>query len=504
MDSGKFEGPAVAHPYGRPLITRIDLVAISIAARRMSGGQSRYVGASSAENVHLSWSGGLAVASCPTRAIQTSHNLVPRVGSARRRRLRRPVRTLARRTPLGVLLHSRYRQYTLAATLSHTSFGGAMLMRGWMVSDFTGSPFLVSLVLGLFMLPMLVFTTAGGMLADRYSLTRLTAAGDVFSFIWYVVLAALVLSDTADAWHVLALSFAHGSSAALTSPARQTMVTDLVPPAEGRTAIGLSTLSFNVSQIVGPLVVGILISQVSLDSAVLFPVLLVVPSSLLYLRLKLRRRRTVSGEAASSLLARLFGGIVYVVKEPSLRWSMLGATVLVLTANTWGALFPSLVDSLGEGASGLAVLSMAVGAGSVTGTLASVMLSSRYDDRTIETASGLLFVILVFALGISGIFTLSVVFALLAALAATVFFVTTMMGMQLSAPPEVRGRVIAALFVMFGMGPLGMFALGALAQVVGPGAALASFAVIGGIGYLAVQAIRWNLEPDVPSASSLS
>jgi MFS family permease len=380
---------------------------------------------------------------------------------------------------LEALSYSQYRRYSIAATLSFTAFAVQMLVRGWLVQDLTHSPFLVSLVPALMMLPMLVFTLIGGELADRFPRPKVTLIGDAAAMSWYVLLALLLAGGGVRAWQVLAITGAQGMTGALIGPARQSMIADLVPQQVQRGAIGLSSLTFNIAQIAGPALGGILLARFGALEASVASAILVLPALPLYATLKPAGGHRPRPEG--SVLHHLRDGLAYVASSATMRWLLLGGLVLVLTVNAWGAMFPPLaLDELGQDAGGLATLATAVGIGAVMGTVVSVILGGgRTRDGVVETGSGFAFAVVVGAVGASPWFPLTVAFAGLAALAGTVFFVTNMTVMQMAAPPEYRGRVISVRFLMFGLSPLGMVALGALAEETGPRLALGVFAIAG-------------------------
>ena len=182
----------------------------------------------------------------------------------------------------------------------------------------------------------------------------------------------------------------------------------------------------------------------------------------------------------TSFLVNIQEGARYISRHPMLRWYLLAGFVLIITTNTWGALFPPLAkEVLGRGGGGLAALQVAVGVGSLVGALAAVPVGQRYGEKRISIVAGLAFSALVAALAASDIFMLSVVIVGFGAATATVYFVTNMISMQLTAAPEYRSRVISVRFIMFGFGPFGMIALGAIAEFFGTQIALGITAVAG-------------------------
>jgi MFS family permease len=391
----------------------------------------------------------------------------------------RPVYSISKIGPFEPFGHTQYRHYTLAALLTFTAFFIQMLVRGWLVNELTDSPFLVSLIPVLFMGPMLVFTLVGGELADRFRLTRVIWVCEAITGATFAALAVLILTHTVEAWHVLVLTAIHGIVWAVVGPARQSLLGDLVRPNLQRAAIGLSPVIHNTAQIMGPLIGGVVLDLNGAGAAATLSALLVLPAVPLYARLKTVGKSQMA-HRGTSFFVNIREGMSYISHHPMLRWYLLAGFVLILTTNTWGALFPPLAkDVLGRGAGGLAALQVAVGVGSLFGAVAAVPVGQRFGEKRISIVAGLAFSGLVGALAASDIFMLSVVIVGFAAATATVYFVTNMISMQLTAAPEFRSRVISVRFIMFGFGPFGMIALGAIAEFFGTQLALGVTAVTG-------------------------
>lgn len=392
--------------------------------------------------------------------------------------LHRPVYQISRIGPFEPFGHTQFRRYTIAAIFSFSAFFVQMLVRGWLVNELTGSPFLVSLVPVLYIAPMLVFTLIGGELADRFRRTRVVAIGETVVFGTYAALAALTLADVAQAWHVLVLTGVHGITSALYAPARQTMIGDLVRPRLQRAALGLSPATFNLAQISGPLVGGVVLATAGAGAASLLGALLILPAIPLYAKLRpvMKSPSTLRG----NFMQNLREGASYILGHTTLRWYLVAGFALIITVNTWGALFPPLAkEVLGQGAGGLAALQVAVGVGALLGAVTAVSLASTLGEKKLTIIAGFLFAGLVLALAISEVFLLSVAIAGMAAAVATHYFVTNMITMQLTAAPEFRSRVISVRFIMFGFGPAGMIIVGALAEFMGTQWALGISAVSG-------------------------
>ena len=123
-----------------------------------------------------------------------------------------------------VLRFGPYRYYWFAAASTFTGFMMQIVIRGWLVYDLSGSPFQVSLVTAMLMLPMLLLSLVGGVLADRLNRRNITLAAEALTFVTFALLAVLVVSGVVEVWHVLLLSSVNGIGFALSGPARQALV----------------------------------------------------------------------------------------------------------------------------------------------------------------------------------------------------------------------------------------------------------------------------------------
>ena len=78
---------------------------------------------------------------------------------------------------------------------SIVSFFMMIVARGWLVLELTDSAFMVTAINAVPMLPMLVVSPFGGVVADRVSRRLILLIGDACSFIILATLARLILFD---------------------------------------------------------------------------------------------------------------------------------------------------------------------------------------------------------------------------------------------------------------------------------------------------------------------
>ena len=265
---------------------------------------------------------------------------------------------------------------------------------------------------------------------------------------------------------MLGLTAIHGITSATYAPSRQSLLGDLVRPKLQRAALGMAPAIFNVAQIFGPLLGGLVLASFGAGAASAMSAALILPAVPRFASLKPVMKSPTAHQG--SFLQNIREGASYIANHRTLRWYLVAGFALVVTVNTWGALFPPLAkDVLHQGAGGLATLQVAVGLGALFGAVISVPLASRLGEKRLSIFAGFMFAGLLVALAISKIFLLSVAIVGVAATVATLYFVTNMITMQLTAAPEYRSRVISVRFIMFGFGPFGMIVIGALAEFMG-------------------------------------
>ena len=148
-------------------------------------------------------------------------------------------------------------------------------------------------------------------------------------------------------------------------------------------------------------------------------------------------------------------------------------------------------DVLHRGAAGYGLMMTAVGIGALSGALAVAALDRRIRKGPTLIAAGGSFGLLLVAFGLSKVYLVSV--GLLALTGATMIVnnALTNATIQTIVPDALRGRVMGFYsFVFVGLAPLGSLQMGALAERIGPSAAVA---MGGAATALAVGAAVWRV-----------
>ena len=150
------------------------------------------------------------------------------------------------------LQHAQYRGLWTATALSAVAAWTLLAGRSWVAFGLHHHSSTVGLVMFAWMLPYILVTPFGGVLADRLQRRDLLAASLAVSMLSAVALAALALHGAHQAWPLVLLSFVNGAARAVEFPARQAMVPGMVPERDLLNAIALGELASHGFRLLGP------------------------------------------------------------------------------------------------------------------------------------------------------------------------------------------------------------------------------------------------------------
>jgi len=262
----------------------------------------------------------------------------------------------------------------------------------WLLVDEPGAATLVALVQVAAMLPVLLLALPAGALADILDRRRMLFGIQVFQACVAAALAALTVAGRMTPALLLTFTFLIGCGTALTLPAYQALIQDLVPRAQIRSAAALGGVAVNGARAVGPALAGLIIAQVGPGavfalnalSFVVFCVVLVV-----------QRRPAVAVEAAPErLTSAIRAGGRYVRNSPAVRRMLLRVGLFVLPGAALWALLPLVASQLlHTGSTGYGVLLAALGAGAVLGADLLPRVGRRISSNHLLLVAGAAFTV---------------------------------------------------------------------------------------------------------------
>jgi MFS family permease len=378
--------------------------------------------------------------------------------------------------------HRGFRNFWIARFLATFATQIVSVSIGWQIYALTSNPLDLGLVGLVQFAPALLLVLVTGNVSDRYNRRAIMGLGQLAEALVCGAVLILTVSGLISPMWIFILLFIFGVARAFMNPASSSLIPNLVPAEDLGSAIALSTSSWQIANIVGPAVGGLLYG---VGSGIAYSVAFVMfVAATVFIALVPRPAQKTMSEPRT--WTTVIAGFHYVWNEKV----VLGAISLDLFAVLLGgavALLPAYArDILVTGPWGLGILRSASGVGAI---LVAIYLTWRpIRDR----AGALMFT----AVAFFGLFTL--IFGLsrtvwLSALALalaggadmiSVYIRETMI--QLWTPDNVRGRVNAVNAVFIGASnELGEFRAGTVAALIGVVPAV----VMGGIGTIAVAGI---------------
>jgi MFS family permease len=376
----------------------------------------------------------------------------------------------AGRLTFAALSVPNYRRYYVGQAISLCGTWMQMTAQAWLVLSLTHSAAALGVVIGLQTLPVLLLAPYGGVIADRVDKRRAMIGLQSAMGVQALVLGILTVTHIVQVWEVGLLATLLGVNNAFESPARQSFMLELVGPAHLRNAVTLNSVLVNVARGIGPAIAGIMIATVGngvcfLLNAASF--VAVVASLQTMDRSALKPTRP-----APRAPGQLREGLRYVRGTPSLAIPLLMmAAVGCLTYEFQVSLPVMATRGLHAGPTGFGFMTAAMGFGAVAGGLLAAA-RGRTGIRPLVAAAGVFAVAMGLATAAPSL-GLELVALALAGAASISFMSTGNSTLQLTAAPEMRGRVMSLWFVGFqGSTPVGGPIVGWVMEAFGPRAGL--------------------------------
>ncbi|MEP6769930.1 MAG: MFS transporter [Acidobacteriota bacterium] len=412
------------------------------------------------------------------------------------------------RTPLLALKHRDFRRLLTGYLISGTGSQMQSVAIHWHVYLLTKSALALGFVGLTRVLPIVIFSLWGGVLADRVDRRKLMLVTQSFMAAVAALLAIATFSGRETLWLLYALTACSSGAGAFDAPARQALIPRLVPGRDLPGALSISLSVFQAGMIAGPAAAGWIIAGHAIvpghggvpagvaSTGGLASIYVVNALSFLSVIFALATMRTSGKPAARAAgpaahpIADLKEGLRFVFRTPLIVWTMAVDFLATFFAGAM-SLLPIFADQvLRVGATGYGFLVSAPAFGALAGSL-------YLSVRPLPARQGRIFLWAVAAYGAATIvFGFSRHFLLtLLALAATgaadaVSTVIRQTLRQLATPDALRGRMTSVNMIFFMGGPqLGELEAGVVASLFASAAVGVTVAVVtGGVATLAVAA----------------
>lgn len=131
---------------------------------------------------------------------------------------------------------------------------------GWLMTQLTTSPFMVSLVQAAMALPVFLVILPAGALADMVDRRRFLLVTQVWMVLASGTLGILTLTSCMSPWVLVFFTFLLGVGAVMNDPAWQAITPEVVSEQHHAAAVALNSAGFNVARSIGPALGGAIVA----------------------------------------------------------------------------------------------------------------------------------------------------------------------------------------------------------------------------------------------------
>ncbi|GAA5190531.1 MFS transporter [Rugosimonospora acidiphila] len=380
-----------------------------------------------------------------------------------------------------------YRLYFIGQLVSVSGTWMQTVAQSFLVLQLTHSGTALGLTTAARFAPMFLFGPWGGVIADRLDKRRVLYVTQAASGLLAAAFAVLVGTHVINLPMVYVLAGMLGFVNVFDNPARQSIISELVPPEQLSNAVTLNSVMVNMARIFGAAFGGVIAAGLGLAlcfglNAVSFVAVLITLAMM------------SSGELRQSPRPRrergqLRAGLRYVRSTPQLALPLMMIAIIGTLAWEFQVSLPLVADNTFHGGAGMyGAMTSVMGAGAVVGGLVSAA-KGRVRMRGLATAA-IGWGIAITAAALSP--TLPVLFGVLlfVGYGSVTFNSYAKTALQLAAAPQMRGRVMALwALAWLGSTPIGGPIIGWAGEHFGARSSL----LVGGVPTLVVGLVTYPL-----------
>ena len=349
-----------------------------------------------------------------------------------------------------------------------------LIAQGWMVYEMTSSAMKLTWVTLSFMIPQVVFSLLGGVLADRFAKKPIIGWAPFINGLATLVMALIIFSGKADFSAFLVIGFLNGTVLALSMPARTAFIPELVGEELIFNAMAFNSACWNLARIVGPAAAGFIIAifaegnttsgfGVGLVYVILSLLYFVSALSVLYIS---HPGRPVQIQKKSALKDTQ-EALRYVVNSPIVGGLILLSILPFLFGLSINTLLPAFsTDVLKGGPDDLGLLMTGMGFGAIIGSLALAKMSSFTKKGFWIIGTGALWGGLVAIFSITKDYLISTIVIGCIGFVSAINMSMNRSVMQLQVAQSMRGRIMSVDMMSHGLMPLGILPIGYIAETI--------------------------------------
>jgi MFS family permease len=379
-----------------------------------------------------------------------------------------------------------FRSLWIASVISYTGTWMQNVGAGWLMTQLTMSPLMISLVQAASTLPVFLVILPAGALADLVDRRRFLLITQGWMVVAAATLGVLTMFGHITPWILLGFTFALGLGAVMNDPAWQAITPEIVSTKCHAPAVALNSVGYNLARAVGPALGGLVIAAAG--SAVAFLLNAASFFGVIFFLYRWKRPHYEQVEKGRMWEA-MQAGLRFMRGDSLVRCVLIRTGAFSVAASSLPALLPLLARPYG--ASGYGLLLGSFGLGALSGAAILPRLRSRFSVDGVVAIAILLFAAMTFASGHAQDFSLLCLILFASGVAWIAILACLNIAAQTMSPSWMRARALSMyLLVLQGGMALGSAAWGELATKVSVPTALLASAVALVLGLFTVRRYR--------------
>jgi MFS family permease len=376
-------------------------------------------------------------------------------------------------------LHVRnYRLYFFGQLVSVAGTWMQTVAQSFLVLDLTHSGTQLGLTTAARFLPMLLFGPAGGVYADRLDKRRVLYVTQTLSGLLAAAFAILIATHSMTLLIVYVLALALGFVGVFDNPARQSFISEMVPPGELANAVTLNSVAMNMARVFGGALGGAIAAALGL--ALCFTANAISFGAVLISLAMMRKADLFPARKLERKPHQIRQGLSYVRSTPELLIPLVMIAVVGTLAWEFQVTLPLMASKVFHGgAAAYGVMASVMGVGAVVGGLISAGRPRPRARALCLAAIG--WGIAILAAAVAPNMPLELAALIFVGYGSITFNSFAKTSLQLAAKPTMRGRVMALwALAWLGSTPIGGPIVGWIGQEAGARWSL----VVGGLATL--------------------
>jgi MFS family permease len=352
-----------------------------------------------------------------------------------------------------------------------------------LVLKLTGSGTQLGFVVAAQFLPLLLFGTYGGVIADRFNKRHVLYVTQSMQGILALTLGLLVVTGTVQLWMVYVVAVGLGLATLVDNPSRQTFIIEMVGSDRLKNAVTLNSTMVNGARIIGPSIAAALIATVGIGFCFLINAASYI--AVLVALIAMHESELVPAALSKREPGQIRAGLRYAWNTPALKSTLLMMLIIGTFAYEFPVILPLFATrTLHGNATTYSLITVAMGLGAVVGGLYSAGRGVATQKQLVGVA--VLFGISLLLTAIAPDLLVALLLLVVVGSLSVLFISLGNTTLQLTSEATMRGRVMALWAIAFaGTTPIGGPIIGAIADHSNPRIGL----LVGGVSALVAGAI---------------